>query len=265
MWKKEITDTLRQTASVLSFLLVVPLVFGINQLRLEENLPFSSYAIWWTLVVAPLLMLYLAYTMFASDDTDDAQEYLKSLPLPYRNIFWMKVLPRFVSALLFILAANWLVHKYWWTHGMSAFWLSTDIEGYLESVFMVAAAMIYGFLLGISDRRNPFLAIALMIPVLYILLSSDILVIRKILYFLYSHVMKPLELMHAWFFNLLRVVSFIIAVVIPAALPLLVLISVFKSWDVSSGKIRSQRILKRMAGPLVLIIALFIFEQLHLY
>ena len=264
MWKKEITDTLRQTASLLSFLLVVPLMFGINQLRLENNLTFFSYAVWGILAVAPLLVFYLAYTMFASDDKDGAQEYLKSLPLPYQNIFWMKVLPRFVSALLFILAANWLVHKYWWTHGMSAFWLSVDIEGYLESIFMVAVAMLYGFLLGISDRRNPFLAIAFMIPVLFILLSSDTQVTHKILYFLFSRVMKPLGLMHLWFFNLLRVVSFIIAVVIPAVLPLLVLIPVFKSWDASSGKIRSQRILKRMAMPLTLIIALFTIYKLNL-
>jgi hypothetical protein len=265
MWKKEITDTLRQTASVLSFLLVVPLMFGINQLRLENNLSFFSYAVWGILAVTLLLVFYLAWTMFASDDKDGAQEYLKSLPLTNRNIFWMKVIPRFVAALLFILVANWLVDKYWWTHGMSAVWTNSYADGHLASMFIVpAVAMIYGFLLGISGRRNPFLAIAFIIPVLYLLLSPGTRVQNSTLFFLYFHVMVPLGMMDLWFFNLLRVVSFIIAAVIPATLPLLVLIPVFKSWDAPSGRIRSHTILKRIAAPLMLIIFLYTVNNFHL-
>ncbi|MCK5842561.1 MAG: hypothetical protein KAH31_10360, partial [Candidatus Sabulitectum sp.] len=81
MLKKEIMDTLKQTGLVLSFLLIIPLVYGVNQFRLEENMTFFVYTLWGLTFILPLLSFFLAYTMFASDDHEGAAEYLKSLPL----------------------------------------------------------------------------------------------------------------------------------------------------------------------------------------
>ncbi len=73
MLKKEILDTLKQTGLVLSFLLLIPIIFGINQMRFnEEALNFMWYFDWGLSYLIPVLIIYLAYNMFASEDSDGA-------------------------------------------------------------------------------------------------------------------------------------------------------------------------------------------------
>lgn len=264
MWKKEIIDTLKQTALVLSFLLLMPLIFGINQMRFhQENLYFPWYIDCAMGFLIPILVLYLAYMMFASEDSGNALEYLKTLPIRESKLLVMKILPRFAVVFMLVFAYHFLLRCFVPVEQefcslilFSGSWSVTHIT------VLILVGMISGFMLGISERKNPFLAIALAIPVLYIFLSHG-WVPFSFQRFMY----------HAWwrFFqhdrynNILWFLSLTFQVYLPSVMSLLVLIPVLKSWDVSSVKMRSQRILKRMAAPLVIIICLYTVEQLHLF
>ena len=265
MWRKEITDTLKQTALVLSFLLLIPIIFGINQLRLAENTTFFSYTIWGVTLIIPLLVIHLAYNMFASEDSDGALDYIRSLPVNKWKLLAAKVLPRLLLAWFVVLLCNKISVSSWWSHGIQVFWLGSGPEGLLTNTFMPLLVMISGFLLGISDRKNPFLLLVFIIPILFFALSaSGSILSNRILMLYYFNFMEPNAITLTWVWYVGRLLAFTIGVIIPSLLPVLAVLPVYKSWDCSSGKVRSQRMLKRMTGPLGLLIVLYAVGQLHL-
>jgi len=263
MWKKEITDTLKQTALVLSFLLLMPIIFGINQMRFSnESLSFSWYIDWAMSFLLPILMLYLSYMMFASEDSDGATEYMKSLPVNKWKLLAIKILPRFVTIVLIAFVYH-SIFMAGFVHQGRFFWFYYSLESLslLKSLILIITPLIFGFMLGISSRSNVFLALAFLLTMSYFVFAG-------------FNFMSPLShhLYHLWWtvfpnanINIFFALDSVLRIFLPTLLPVLVLIPVFKSWDVSSGMIRSQRMLKRMAGPLALIIALFAFDQLHVF
>ena len=266
MWKKEIFDTLKQTGLVLSFLLIIPVIFGINQMRLSENMPFLYYIVWVITGLIPILVFSLAYTMFAAEDSDNASEYLKSLPISIWKLLALKIMPRLAIVWLFVLVFNEVISATWWSHGISSSWVNTNLEGRLTNIFMPLIALISGFILGLTDRKNPFLLIALLVPAFFLLkVGLRSFINMKLLQAYWIYFMEPNGITLRWVFQVGRVLAFFGSAIIPATLPILVLVPVIKSWDCSSGKIRSQRILKRMSFPLGLIIAMYTLNQFKLF
>lgn len=268
MLKKEIIDTLKQTALVLSFLLIIPLVYSVNQFRLEENMTFFVYILWGLTFILPLLSFYLAYTMFASDDREGAAEYLKSLPLSKWKLLAVKILPRSILILLLVLACNKYLVAFWPRAGISSAWFAFGVGGFLKSTLIVLTVIASGFVLGISDRKNPFLVLCLLVPILFLyetLSSYGSVLSSKLIWLYYFNFMEALGIEQFWVFNLGRFLTYIVGTALPAVLPILVLIPVYKSWDCSSGKVRSERIMKRMAIPMGFIIALYAATKLKLF
>ncbi len=263
MWKKEITDTLKQTALVLSFLLLIPVIFGINQMRFSsESLSFSWYIDWGMSFLLPILMLYLSYMMFASEDSDGATEYLKSLPVNKWKLLAIKIFPRF--AVIVVIA--FVYHSIFmsdFVHSGRFFWFyySPGSLSLLKSLTLIITPLFFGFMLGISSRSNVFLALAFLLTISYFVFAgyNFMSLLSRHFYRLWWPVFSNANI--ASFF----VLDSVLRIFLPTLLPVLVLVPVFKSWDVSSGKIRSQIMLKRMAGPLALIIALFAFDHLRLF
>lgn len=263
MLKKEITDTLKQTGFVLSFLLLIPIIFGINQMRLhEEALNFMWYFDWSLSYLIPVLLLYLAYNVFASEDSDGASEYLRTLPISKWKILFAKILPRFFVFLILILIYEAFFHD---SHAhMSKFgWFANSQRPLyaVHLVFLILTPLFYGFMLGISDRKNLILPTAFAIPVLYLTFSG----------FAFFNPMSHVLYQQWWprfphtDINVFLRLNSIVINLIPVLLPIIILIPEFKSWDCSSGKIRSQRILKRMSFPLVLLIFLYSLSQFKLF
>ncbi len=248
MWKKEITDTLKQTALVLSFLLVIPAVFWINSMRLADNQPFSHYAEAGIVLSLLMLTLTLAYHMFSSEDSDNASEYLKSLPFSRWKLLSIKILPR--------LGAIWIfIFVYFCFVGFPPAQISSTnaffrIGLIIQELLIVSTfslmIMLSGFLLGISDRKNPVLVTALLLLVLYPLFPGPVLAIR-----LFENV-----LMHQRN-QLLILASINTVILLPSVASLCILIPLYKSWDCASGKIRSQIMLQRLVIPTALIAALW--------
>ena len=246
MWKKEISDTLKQTALVLSFLLVIPVVFWINSMRLTDNQTFSHYAGAGIALTLPLLMLYLAYMMFSREDSDNASEYLESLPLSKLKLLLLKVLPRLVAFWFFFIGYS----LYLW---LSPAQISSNdgffLIGYSITELVMAAvipllAMLSGFLLGISDRRNPVLVAVFFLLVLFPLVPGPLLAISLYDTFLVHNTN-----------HLLSILSMAGVILLIPLLSILPPLSVYGRQRFSSKKIVSQRMLKEMAIPTMLIIA----------
>ncbi|MCK5132156.1 MAG: ABC transporter permease subunit [Candidatus Sabulitectum sp.] len=265
MWKNEIMDTLKQTALVLSFSLLIPIIYGINSMRFpEENLFFTWYIDWGLTYLIPILTLYLAYNMFASEDSDGALEYMKSLPVNKWELLAIKILPRLAVTLVLMLIYTYLVMGHYLPRQLGVSWLSTLLLRFsllpnAISIGFPLMVLISGFMLGISNRKNQFLVLALAIPILYMIYSQGFLGVRFSLYHFWWKLFQTDQYNH-----IMRLLSSVIQIYIPAMIPLVVLIPVFKSWDCSSGRARSERMLKRMAGPLGLLIVLYAVGQLHL-
>ncbi len=261
MWKKEITDTLKQTALVLSFLLLMPIIFGINQMRFSgESLSFSWYIDWGMSFLLPILMLYLSYMMFASEDSDGATEYLKSLPVNKWKLLTIKILPRFAVIVVIAFVYHSIFRSDFVHSGrFFYFYYSPGSLSLLKSLTLIITPLFFGFMLGISSRSNVFLALAFLLTVSYFVFAG-----YNFMSLLSRHFYR---LWWSVFHNTIPsffVLDSVLRIFLPTLLPVLVLIPVFKSWDVSSGTIRSQIMLKRMAVPIALIIALFAFDHLSL-
>ena len=263
MLKKEILDTLKQTTLILSFLLLVPLIFGINQIRLhEEDLNLMWYFDWSLSYLIPSLIIYLAYNVFASEDSDGASEYLRTLPMSRWKLLAGKIFPRFVVLMILVLLYEAFFHD---SHAhMAEFgWFANPQRPLypVHLVLLILAPLIYGFMLGISDRKSVILPIAFAIPVLYLTFSGFAFFnpLSHVLYNLWWPRFPHTDI--DVFFRL----NSIVLNLIPVLLPMIALIPEYKSWDCSSGKIRSTRILKRMSFPLGLLIVLYSLSQFKLF
>ena len=262
MWKKEITDTLRQTGIVVSFLLIMPFVFIVNQATSgDSQLLFSWYIDWGMGILLPILILYLSYMMFSYESSDDATEYLKSLPLNKWKLLAIKIIPRFViiTAIAFIyhsiFSSDFLhIGRFSW------FFLEQRPLSMMHTMIVITLPLIFGFMFGISSRNNILLAFAFLLPITYFI-TSQVYFISRLSHQIYRLWWSafPNTDIH-YFFEL----DSFLRVFLPTLLSILVLIPVFRSWDCSSGKIRSQKIIKRMSIPLIFIIALFTIDHLKL-
>jgi hypothetical protein len=248
MIKKEILATLRQTALTLSFGLLLPVVYWINEMRLVENKPFGHYAEFGAMTLLLFLVLNLAYTMFASEDKDGAGEYLKSLPIPKFKLLCMKILPRLLVSLFFIFGYVFIV---------SPLAGRFTISEYFVVFIPVLVVMLSGFLLGISDRRNPFLAGLLLLPAFYWILTGPVA----------AHIAWGILIGHTNFIyeitgssivqmRFCMIVSQGFVNLLPTLLPVAVLLPLYRKWDCSSGKLRSQVMLKKLLLPTALILVI---------
>jgi hypothetical protein len=248
MIKKEILATLRQTAMTLSFSLLLPVVYWINEQRLVENKPFGHYAEFGAMTLLMFLVLNLAYTMFAPEDKDGASEYLKSLPIPKFKLLCMKILPRLLVSLFFIFGYLFIV---------SPLAGGFTIGEYFVVFIPVLVVILSGFLLGISDRRNPFLAGLLLLPAFYWILSGPLAasiaggILMKHTNFIYEITGSSIALMRFCFYA-----SQLTMNLIPTLLPVAVLLPLYRKWDCSSGKLRSQVMLKKLLLPITLMLVI---------
>ncbi|MCD4708839.1 MAG: hypothetical protein K8S62_13985 [Candidatus Sabulitectum sp.] len=248
MWKKEITDTLKQAGLVFSFLLLIPAVYWINSMRLTDNQHFSHYAEAGITLSVLMLVFSLAYMMFSSEDSDNASEYLKSLPFSKWKLLAVKILPRLAVAWIFIFGYCCFV---WFPPAQISSNNALFRAGYILDELLIVSVipllvMLSGFLTGISDRKNPVLLIAFLLLTLYPLLPGPVLAIN-----LFNK-----ALMHQGNQTVI-LISIIATILLPSIVSVFVLIPLYKSWDCASGKMRSQIMLKRMAIPTALVTALW--------
>jgi len=244
MLRYEILKTLKQTAVILSFLLLIPVIHWANEIRIPGGTSsLGNYFISGGFLNYLMLVVGFAYMMFSTEDSDDAMEYLKTLPVSNRVLFITKILPRLV-VLAFPLLGLTLYETI-----AEGFQIDTFLLITVPLVISVAMALVYGFFLGISDRRNPVLLAVLTLLSSYPLILGPV-ISEKITGYLIHHT-------HTEHTSFLFALVHFVSVVIPALIPLFLLIPVYRSWDAAPGRVRSQAILKKLAVPSILVIVLW--------
>ncbi|MCK5787336.1 MAG: hypothetical protein KAH54_12365 [Candidatus Sabulitectum sp.] len=246
MLRKEIIDTLKQTAFVLSFLLLIPLVYWVNSMRLTSHRPFSHYAGAGVALSIFLLVFTLAYNMFSSEDSDSASEYLKSLPFTGWKLLAVKILPRLAVSWLFILgycAFIWFLPAQISSND-ALFLIGLSITELLMIIVIPLLVMLSGFLLGTADRKNPVLVAAFLLITLYPLVPGPLLAVdffNKV----FVHSGSQITIL----------MSFPTIILLPSIASICVLLPLYRSWDCTSKRERTQAMLKRIAIPVGLIAA----------
>lgn len=245
MYKKEFMASLKQTAVILSFMLLIPVIHWVNEMRLPGGTSsFGTYMMNGGFLGFALLIAGLAYMMFSSEDNDDALEYLKTLPISKWELLKIKILPRLAVLLVPALAATLYTAMQPSINVFDLYYLA------IAPIFLsILIALVLGFLLGLSDRRNPILIGSMTLLTSYPIFFGFILV-HKISRYIYHQTQTDIPV------YLYALVHFVI-ITAPVLITLYLLLPVYKSWDCTSGKIRSQAILKRLAVPSILIVALW--------
>ena len=173
-------------------------------------------------------------------------EILKTLPVSNRVLFVTKILPRLVILFVPIL-------------GFTVYGILTNDSDTTDILFLfsvpagisIITILIYGFFLGISDRRNPVLIAVITLLSSYPLMLGPV-ISQRITRYLVHHIHPE----HPIFPEAL---VYFMSVVVFALIPLFLLVPVYRSWDAAPGRMRSQTILKKLAIPSILVIVLWSF------
>ncbi len=154
MWMKEIRETLKQTVFVMSFFVLVPLLYLLDSSVYYSGWTFMEYMSNGIDLLILTASLYLAYNVFRIEEEQGAVEYLLSLPVKRGRLLLMKVLPR-LSASLLLLAVGKCLNS-----------VSRDTGSVLESVlinwhasllylvFFILFIQLSGFMLNLIGRRS---------------------------------------------------------------------------------------------------------------
>ena len=244
MFKNELIATLKQTAVIMSFMLLIPIIHRVNEMRLSGGTSsLNTYMMNGSFLAFAVLIAGLAYKMFSSEDSDNALEYLKTLPISKWELLRTKVLPRLVILLVSALVIITLS-----TSSESSLTFDLFFLVIAPILLSILTALMLGFFLGLSDRKNPILIGSMTLLTLYPLLGSVLAfnIHRGIV----QHTQTDIPIYWAAPGHFLIISA-------PILISLYLLLPIYKSWDCTSGKVRSQVILKRLAVPSILIVLLW--------
>jgi len=253
MLNMEISDTLKQTGTVLAFLAVIPPVYLVNSMRLGGDASFAHHAFYGSLFTVAFLMMTLATSMFRRERSDDAMQYLKTLPLSPARVAARKIIPR--------LFASWIVAVLFAIVFFRGLLLIHRSGSVLDAVFTVnvillapALLMAGGFLFDVSGRKSPVLALMLALPALFVFTAAGNgwFPLLRLFLRLWRWSMTP-GLFHA-----AAILSVALGVVLPAMLPLLVLVPVYRAWVRTPERVLTRRMIRRAIIPAVALLALFV-------
>ncbi len=230
MLDREFRAALSQFGSVIALLAVMPLVYLLDSsfyrtgVLLEEYL-IGGYSLLWIIGA-----FYLAYNMFRGEEQDGAKEYLLSLPVARGKLLLLKTIPR--MAVLFIAA---LIEGMLGTYQFSG-------TGML--IAFIVFSQVCGFILGVVGRRSLSARLILftMVVFVYIINSTRPITPRFILYDILRRSSVPYLLLET-------------------SLLALILIPVYRCWDLKPLAVRESRLAKLSIGPLLILA----FPVVHLF
>lgn len=106
MFLREMKETLRQTVFIMTFFIMVPLLFLTDQAVFSSGLTFLEYMSNGLDLFILITAVYLAYNMFKAEERDSATEYLLSLPISRWQLIRYKVIPRIAVLTILLLIGS---------------------------------------------------------------------------------------------------------------------------------------------------------------
>jgi hypothetical protein len=247
----ETRDTLKQTGAMLSFLLLIPPVYLVNNLRLDGGASLTHHMFYGGMFTLASTLLVLAYCMFAREHRDGAMEYLRSLPIAPSRIALVKILPRLLVAWILV----WLFVEVFFG-GIFMLMRTTRMGWDMLFYFFLPPALLMtgGFLYGVSGRRGPLPALVLLMPVPYLWIMGHEAA-QSMFGLLLGNISAGMGVEGV---RAVWASAFILGALLPSLLPLLVLMPLFRVWNRTPERVLTESILKRGAIPTVLLLALFL-------
>ncbi|MBN2587019.1 MAG: ABC transporter permease subunit [Candidatus Fermentibacteraceae bacterium] len=151
---KEIRETLKQTVFVMSFLVLIPLLYLLDSSGYQSGWSFMEYLSNGMDLFILITALYLAYNMFRIEEEQDAVEYLLSLPVKRGGLLLMKVLPRLSASLLLLAVGKFLNSVSRETGSVLESVLINWHASLLYLVFFILFIQLSGFMLNLIGRRS---------------------------------------------------------------------------------------------------------------
>lgn len=183
MWIKELRETLRQTAFIMAFFILIPLLFLADQAVYKTGLTSIEYISNGLDLFILITAAYLAYNMFKAEERDGAVEYLLSLPISRLNLFKYKVIPRIVILTVLFLAGC-LMNSLRRADGsvLGEIFINWRV-GMFYLIGFIIFIQICGFILGLTGRESWSSRLILLSMVLCVWQYGTVtLVIKQILY-----------------------------------------------------------------------------------
>jgi hypothetical protein len=217
MFLREIRETLKQVVSVLSFLAVMPLVYILDRSFYETGTTITEYLLGGFALLWLIAAGYLAYNMFRLEDKDDAEEYVLSLPVGCLKLLIWKTIPRAVVLILLLPFFNF----------GRTIWFYSIIGCFVFVLF----SQVSGFTLGIVGRSS--------------WITRLILLVMNLCAFIISSI-PPRFIMPGNLFA-----SGVIFAITELIFLALILIPVYRVWDIRPVRFREQSFAKWSAVPMI--------------
>jgi ABC-type transport system involved in multi-copper enzyme maturation permease subunit len=154
MWMKEIRETLKQTVFVMSFFVLIPLLYFLDSSVYHSGWTFMEYMSNGIDLLILTAAVYLAYNLFRIEEEQGAVEYLLSLPVKRGRLLLMKVLPRLSASLLLLAVGKCLNSVSRETGSVLESVLINWHASLLYLVFFILFIQLSGFMLNLIGRRS---------------------------------------------------------------------------------------------------------------
>ena len=243
MFLKELKDTIKQVGSIMALMAVMPLLYLLDSSFYRTGTTLLEYmaggfALLWLIAVG-----YLAYNMFRPEEKDNAVEYILSLPIArWKLLIWM-VLPRVGILLVLNLLISSLGSSYLWFYNLSGL------------LAFVVFAQVCGFTLGIVGRISWITRLMLFVMMICAFIINSIPP-----QFIWKDAVNAISMMphlpnispmliwmdHVRFSQL----SYIL---LEFGFLALILLPLYRTWDLKPVRVRELSFAKRAIVPLILL------------
>lgn len=258
MWIRELKETIRQTAFIMTFFILIPLLFLTDQAVYQTGLTFIEYMSNGLDLFILITAVYLAYNMFKVEERDGATEYLLSLPISRWNLLKYKIIPRIaVLTILFLIGV--IVNNLRISDGsvLGEIFINWRV-GLFYLVGFIGFTQICGFILGLIGRESWSSRLMLLAMILCVWQHGAFtLVIKQILYKLFGW---WTEMRFSCFFgkNGQVLIDFAVFFVL-----LWYILKPFCSiWDLKPMRVREIWFQKRAILPMLVFLMLFVHRLL---
>ncbi len=151
---KEMKETTRQTIFVMSFWILIPVLYLLDSSVVRSGWTFIEYISNGTDLFVLVTSAYLAYNMFKSEREQDAVEYLLSLPISRNMLLLHKVLPRLLVCLVLLVPAR-ILNNLCMSSGsvLESLFLNWNF-GFLYIFLLLAFIQLFGLVLNLIGIQS---------------------------------------------------------------------------------------------------------------
>ncbi|MCD4777209.1 MAG: ABC transporter permease subunit [Candidatus Aegiribacteria sp.] len=183
MWIRELRETLRQTAFIMAFFILIPVLFLADQAIYQTGLTFIEYISNGLDLFILITAVYLAYNMFKAEEMDGATEYLLSLPITRWSLLRYKIIPRIAILMILILIGS-IMNGLRVSDGsvLGMIFINWRV-GMFYLIGFIIFIQISGFMLGLAGRESWSMRLMLLAMVLCVWQFGTVSLVINILVF----------------------------------------------------------------------------------